>query len=181
MAPTRQQTLRAALDWSDALPHRAERAAVPASGGVRRGFPLDAAEAVCADARHPPVEVLETLTRLVDKSLVIAADDDGEVRYSLLETVRQYALGHLTRSGEVEATRTRHLASIWRSRNAPPRYCAARSKTSGWCAWSTSGAICARRLSWAGECGVADIGARLATALVPFWEAHGPSRRGGAG
>lgn len=76
------------------------------------GFTLGAAEAVCS--RAPAKEeiergqVLDLISRLVDKSLVLVAGRDGEVRYRLLETIRQYGREKLVRSGEAEEIRRRH-------------------------------------------------------------------------
>jgi DNA-binding NarL/FixJ family response regulator len=72
------------------------------------GFSLEAAETVCAGEELGRDEVLELLANLVDKSLVMARDEDGEARYHLLETVRQYAREKLSESGETEQFRDWH-------------------------------------------------------------------------
>jgi DNA-binding CsgD family transcriptional regulator/tetratricopeptide (TPR) repeat protein len=75
----------------------------------RGGFHLDAAEAVAADDDYVQThQVLDELTLLVDKSLVIAENTSGRTRYRMLETVRQYALEKLGDSGESDAVRVRH-------------------------------------------------------------------------
>jgi predicted ATPase/DNA-binding CsgD family transcriptional regulator len=97
-APPRQQTLAAALDWSYDLLAEPERALLRRLSVFAGGFALDAAEAVCGgDA------VLDGLTSLVDKSLVVAGR-----RYRLLEPVLQYAAGKLEEAGEAEAARASH-------------------------------------------------------------------------
>ena len=78
------------------------------SGAFVGGFSLDAAETVCADEHLDPYDVLDVLTRLVDKSLVQLDDTTG--RYGLLETVRQYVLDRATAAGELPEIRGRHLA-----------------------------------------------------------------------
>jgi len=108
VAPTRQQTMRAAFDWSDALLTGVERAAFYRLVVFAEAFTLEAVEAVCADADLPPVDVFETLTRLVDKSLVTVTHGDGPALYRLLEPVRQYAMQHLTARGEAAAAQARH-------------------------------------------------------------------------
>ncbi|HNB51240.1 MAG TPA: tetratricopeptide repeat protein, partial [Anaerolineales bacterium] len=79
------------------------------------GWSLEAAEAVCANlagARQVnPVDILDLLTALVNKSLVVVVrEPEQEARYHLLETVRQYAREKLSESGEAEAVREQHLA-----------------------------------------------------------------------
>ena len=72
------------------------------------GFDLDAAQAVAGGGDVERYQVLDQLTLLVDKSLVVADDSRGRTRYRLLETVRQYALEKLGESGEADAVRSRH-------------------------------------------------------------------------
>jgi predicted ATPase/class 3 adenylate cyclase/DNA-binding CsgD family transcriptional regulator len=107
-AVRRQQTLRASVDWSHALLTDVERVIFRRLAVFRGGFHLDAAQAVVADDYVQPYQVLDELTLLVDKSLVIAENTSGATRYRLLETVRQYALEKLGDSGESDAVRVRH-------------------------------------------------------------------------
>jgi DNA-binding CsgD family transcriptional regulator len=72
------------------------------------GFDFDAAQVVACGGEVERYQVLDQLTLLVDKSLVVADDTKGRTRYRLLETVRQYALEKLGESGEADAVRTRH-------------------------------------------------------------------------
>jgi predicted ATPase/class 3 adenylate cyclase len=113
----RQQTLRATVDWSHDLLAEPERALFRRlavfPGGAAGGFPLEAAEAVGADGAGAPVEageVLDLLTGLVDKSLVLAEAREEAQRYRLLETLRQYAEERLLQAGEAAAVRDRHAA-----------------------------------------------------------------------
>ena len=114
----RQQTLQATVDWSHDLLAEPERALFRRlavfPGGATGGFPLEAAEAVGAgDGAGAPVEaadVLDLLTGLVDKSLVLAEARGAEERYRLLETLRQYAEERLLQAGEAAAVRDRHAA-----------------------------------------------------------------------
>ncbi len=72
------------------------------------GWTLEAAEAIGAGEGIEEFEVLDLLTQLVSKSLVIWQEDQNESRYYLLETIRQYALGKLLKAGEDEGMRQRH-------------------------------------------------------------------------
>src|SRR5207302_1719116 len=74
------------------------------------GFDLEAAEAACAGEGVERADVLDGVARLVDKSLVVAGEREGQVRYRLLEPIRQYALACLEASGNAESMRARHAA-----------------------------------------------------------------------
>jgi predicted ATPase/DNA-binding CsgD family transcriptional regulator len=111
-ATRRQQTLAASMDWSHDLLDETDRVVFRRLGAFTGGFTLDAARALCADGPEGPVaepEVLTALGRLVDKSLVVVDEHDGEARYRLLETIRQYAVGRLDSAGERDSARERHL------------------------------------------------------------------------
>jgi predicted ATPase len=104
----RQQTLLASVDWSHALLAEPERVLFRRLAVFMGGFDLDAAHAVAGGADVPRYQILDELTSLVDKSLVVADDSGHGTRYRLLETVRQYALDKLGESGEAETVRTGH-------------------------------------------------------------------------
>jgi predicted ATPase/class 3 adenylate cyclase/DNA-binding CsgD family transcriptional regulator len=108
MAVRRQQTLRASVDWSHALLTETERILFRRLAVFLGGFDLDAAQAVTGGAEVERYRVLDQLSLLVDKSLVVADDSGGRTRYRLLETVRQYAAEKLNESGEADAVRTHH-------------------------------------------------------------------------
>ncbi len=107
-AVRRQQTLRASVDWSHALLTEPERVLFRRLAVFLGGFDLDAAQAVAGGGDVERFQVLDLLTLLVDKSLVVADDSGGRTRYRLLETVRQYAAEKLGESGEADAVRSRH-------------------------------------------------------------------------
>jgi len=120
-ASTRQQTLRATVDWGYELLSEAERVLLRRLSVFVGGWTLEAAESVTGDPLTPDRttgshhrriredEVLDLLSRLVGKSLVVMEERDGETRYRMLETIRQYAREKLDASGEVEGLRDRHL------------------------------------------------------------------------
>jgi predicted ATPase len=111
-APTRQQTLRATLDWSHGLLSEAEQAIFRRFAVFAGGWSLQAAEAICASPTRSTAHVLEFLTHMVDKSLVVVTADerDGRSRFRLLEPIRQYAREQLVASGELDATSERHAS-----------------------------------------------------------------------
>ncbi|MDT7764280.1 MAG: hypothetical protein QOC63_3700 [Mycobacterium sp.] len=107
-AVRRQQTLRASVDWSHALLTEPERVLFRRLAVFMGGFDFDAAQAVAGGGDVERYQVLDQLTLLVDKSLVVTDDTGERTRYRLLETVRQYALEKLGESGEADAVRARH-------------------------------------------------------------------------
>ena len=107
LARTRQQTLRASIDWSYDLLPIPERILLRRLAVFSGGWTVEAAEAVGAEGEVEKDAVIDLLSELVEKSLV-ELDAQGE-RYRLLETVRQYAQELLDASGEGDAVRARHL------------------------------------------------------------------------
>jgi predicted ATPase/DNA-binding CsgD family transcriptional regulator len=120
-APSRHQSLQAALDWGFALLSGPERTLFTRLAVFRGGFSLAAAETVCADVESgsadAPVllrgnDVLDLLASLIDKSLVVREhreDRGGRGHYRLLEVIRQFAKDRLLESGVEGAIRRRHL------------------------------------------------------------------------
>lgn len=120
-SPDRQRTLRATLDWSHDLLDPGAKAVFRRLAVFAGGWTLEAAEHVCggedggAGADPPTPDVLHGLAQLVDQSMVLVDDAGGPsrpaaaTRYRMLETVRQYAVEQLERSGEVALTGARHV------------------------------------------------------------------------
>ncbi len=104
----RQQTLRALIDWSYDLLAPPELALFQRLSAFAGGWTLEAAEAVCSGGPIATDQVVDLLTNLVDKSLVVL-DAEGN-RYRMLETVRQYAAERLGASADEAVTRSHHLA-----------------------------------------------------------------------
>ena len=107
-ARPRQQTLRASVDWSHELLGEPERTLFRRLGVFAGGFTLELCEEVCADDGLDRYAILDLLTSLVDKSLVLAEEHEAVARYRLLATVRHYALDRLLAAGETERLRDRH-------------------------------------------------------------------------
>ena len=100
----RQQTLRALIDWSYDMLTEGERVLFRRLSVFAGGWTFESAEAICSD-----LDVLNLLTQLVNKSLVTVEEGNGDARYRLLETIRQYARDKLLEAGEAEQTRNLHL------------------------------------------------------------------------
>ena len=169
----RQQTLRATIDWSHALLSEGERALHARLAVFAGSFTLEAAQGVCMGGGLDEWEVLDALTSLTRKSMVLFEDRDGRHRFRLLETVRQYALDRLRDSASEAAWLERHL--LW--------YTALAEKTEpeldGPAQQAAFDAMEAEHdnlrgaLHHARLAGHVDAGLRLAAALFRFWSVRG--------
>ena len=114
--PERQQTLRSTLDWSFGLLSPPEQALFGCLGVFAGTFDLPAVEAISSDPASPPSDpgpagtVIDTLSSLVDSSLVQQEAHSGEPRFRLLETIREYALQRLRHSADWTEAHDKHAA-----------------------------------------------------------------------
>lgn len=108
----RQQTLRALIDWSFDLLTENERLLLCRLSVFAGGWTLEAAEVICAGEEIQFYDVLELLTQLLNKSLVVMVGqtESRETRYRMLETIRQYAQEKLLKAGNSENIHDNHLA-----------------------------------------------------------------------
>jgi len=190
-AVPRQQTLRAALDWSHDLLSDQERQLLRRLSVFAGGWTLEAAEGVCAGEGIAAGEILPLLVQLVEKSLVMAEEGGGAAGYRLLNTVRQYSAENLRSAGEVTALRDRHLAwftSVAEQAEEPlwspdlaawfARLRADEENLRAALEWSTTAsaqAESAERRAFA-----VDAGLRLGGALWHFWDLRGQLSEGRA-
>jgi len=107
--PQHHQTLRATIDWSHDLLSAPEQTMFRRLSVFAGGFSLEAAEAVGAGDGIDEMDVLDLVARLVDRSLLVAEEVTGDLRYRMLETIRAYSREKLTAAGEEAAVRGRHL------------------------------------------------------------------------
>jgi len=105
----RHRTLRAMVDWSWELLNGAERTVLRRLSVFAGGASLEAAERVCAGDSVQAWEVLDLLTALTEKSLVVAGGE-GAPRYRMLGTIKEYAAQRLAEAGESDLARRAHLA-----------------------------------------------------------------------
>jgi len=185
-AEARQQTMRAAIDWSYALlsgPHQLLLSRLSVFVG---GCDLEAAEAVCDFDSSVGLDVLEGISLLIENSLLVQHEESrGESRYSMFETIREYAGEKLDASGERDVLRRRHAeyfsAQVERGERtmhylAPARH-AERRMTLQEVAVADTPEERAQRdlpnfraaLSWAFEQGELDLALRLAVAASWGW------------
>jgi predicted ATPase/class 3 adenylate cyclase/DNA-binding CsgD family transcriptional regulator len=168
-AVRRQQTLRASVDWSHALLSEPERMLFRRLAVFFGGFDLDAAQAIAGSSDMPRYQVIDMLTLLVDKSLVVADERRGRTRYRLLETVRQYAAEKLGESGEAGDVRTRqrdHYTSMAALLDGPG------GSDYGQRVEQTETEIDNLRaaFAWSRESGDAGLALALASSLSPLWQ-----------
>ncbi len=175
----RHQTLQAAIDWSYELLSERERAVFRGLSVFAGGWTLEAAEAVCAWEGARELDVLDLLSQLVAKSLLLVEPRGAEVRYWLLETIREYGEERLRAVGEEPVMRRRHRD--WYLRLAEQSEQAVRGPDQ--VAWverldaehdnlRAALEFCKAEKENAGH------GLRLAGALWPFWEIRGHMSEG---
>jgi predicted ATPase len=156
-AQARQRTLRATIDWSFELLSAAEQDVLGRLSVFAGGFELEAAEAVCSTDRLASTELADVLGSLVKKNLVVAERSSGLLRYSLLESVREYGNERLLAAGGSEQHRVRagHARFYLQlAERAEPGL--VESDQAGWRAESTTtGTICGRpwTISWLSRAG----------------------------
>ena len=105
----RQQTLKALIDWSYGLLSEDEKLLFGRLSVFQGGWKLEAAEAVCSLGPVDEFEILDLMSNLIDKSLIKSSDSESEMRYSMLETIRQYSKSVLAGSPEEKVIRQRHF------------------------------------------------------------------------
>jgi non-specific serine/threonine protein kinase len=179
MVPPRQQTLRAAIDWSYALLRAEEKRVLCTASVFAGGFTSDALERVVAEEPLEQADVLDVLTSLVDKSLVVAEDREGRTRYRLLESLQQYAAEQLPSLADVRRCYQGHLQYfVQLAESAEPKLTASDQQT-----WldrlelehDNLRVALTRSTTAAGD---AEVGLRLASALSRFWFLRGYLREG---
>lgn len=111
-AVERHRTMQAAIDWSYELLSDDAKRLLPRLSVFSGGWALDAAKAVGADEALKSLAVVDALSELVEKSMVVVEHGEAGSRYRMVEPIRQYALEKLTASGQMEKTRDRHAAWI---------------------------------------------------------------------
>jgi predicted ATPase/transcriptional regulator with XRE-family HTH domain/Tfp pilus assembly protein PilF len=177
--PERQQTLRATLDWSYHLLSASEQRLFRRLGVFVGDWALEAAEVICSGAGDLGLEALAGLGSLLDKSLIQQEWTGPDApRFTMLETIREYALDCLATSGEAALLGRQHAAYyLALAEQAAPELTGPDQAT-----WMKRldgeyGNLRAA-LSWEREHGQVESGLRLAGALLRFWSTHGSLAEG---
>lgn len=172
-APSRQQTLRATIDWSYQLLDRDEQALFTRLSIFRGGCSIEALEVVCdPDLQRDVVEVVESL---LDKSLLHPGENAaGEPRFLMLETVREYSREKLEESGKRNELRRRHAAYFLSlAQRARPHLRGGRRQLKWLHRLEPDHDNLRSALSWALGGADVELGLRLAVALIWFWYRRG--------
>jgi len=171
----RHRTLRAVLDWSHGLLSESERALFRRLSLFVGGFTLESAEAVCSIEPLAPGQVLEVLSELVDKSMVLVSRaDPTRVRYGMLETVGHYARERLIESEEADRIRqayTRQYIDLLDQ--AGDRLLRGPDQEQWFSIIDQEYDNLRSLLSYAESAGDAETLARITGRLWPFWWTHG--------
>ena len=174
--PARQQTLRGAIDWSHALLSAPEQALFRRLSVFVGGCTLEAVEAVCNAKGDLEIEVFDGMASLLDKSLARQApanegggDGEGEPRFEMLETIREYALERLAASGDEPITRRAHAAyALVLAEEGDSGEGGAGGEWLARCEREHDNFRAA--LDWLTRSGNAEWGLRIGAALFRFWE-----------
>ena len=165
----RHQTLRSLIDWSHELLSERERVLWRRLSQFAGGWTLAAAEAVCS---APPLlrhDVLELMTHLVEKSLVVLDTQSVEPRYRLLETIREYGLEKLLAADELKATRGRHLCHFVDQAEAIRPMLTRQDQLRGHAQAELELDNMRLALHWSLNSGQPELGMRLFSSLTRFW------------
>jgi predicted ATPase len=169
--PQRQQTLRAAIDWSYDLLSSSEQKLFRRLSVFVGGCTLEGAEAVCDTKGDLDMDLLDAMSSMVDKSLAQQVEQaQGESRFVMLETIREYALEKLEASGEEAVTKRAHAAYclVLAEEQATEQTGA---EGTGWLErFALEQGNFRAGLDWLTQTGDADWGLRLGAALFRFWE-----------
>jgi non-specific serine/threonine protein kinase len=171
--PERQQTLRATIDWSYHLLEPNEQTLFGRLAVFVGGWTLEAAEAICT-AEHVLPDVLDGLQSLIEKSLVQQDDRPGsEPRFSMLETIREYALERLGVSAETETVRRRHTQYFLALAEQAERELETAQSATWLTRLEAEHDNLRAALQWTLERAETAIALRLVGVLWRFWQIHG--------
>jgi tetratricopeptide (TPR) repeat protein len=177
--PARLQTLRSTIDWSYDLLSPDEQRLLRELAGFVGGWSLEAAEGVSTAGR----DTLGLLESLVAHSLARREPrDDGETRFTMLETIREYALDRLESAGEGVGLHHRHAVWFlaWAEEANPNRTAGSRQQDVWLDAFERERDNLRAALRWFREANDVEQALRLGNALSPFWFIRGPYAEGGA-
>jgi predicted ATPase/DNA-binding SARP family transcriptional activator len=172
----RQQTLRATLDWSYDLLTKPERSLLRRLSVFTGGWTLEAAEGVCDGEGIDTSQILNLLTSLVDKSLIVfeERERDGGGRYRMLEMVRKYAAESLQASAETGQVRSKHRDYFLALAEEVETQLKGAAQGAGLARLEREHENLREALEWCRiEKDGAPAGLRLAGALGRFWEVRG--------
>jgi predicted ATPase len=178
-AAPRHQALRNLIDWSYQLLEQDEQLVFRGLAVFANNWTLEAMEAVCMlpeSGAAPGRPALEILAALVNKSVLVQQAEGGDLRFGMLETIREYAQERLAASGEEASARQRHsayylaLVGAWNKADGESDLYLARLEREY--------RNLRLALQWAIEQGKSELALELAVSLWEYWSTHGSSNEG---
>lgn len=177
-APPRHQTLRAAIDWSHALLSAPEQILFRRLSVFAGNFTIEAAEKICSGKELTQSEIMNCLSRLADKSLVVVDEESAESRYRLLEPLRQYAQEKLGSAKEFESIHSRQVGFAIAMAEAADSKLHGPLQVAGLDLLERERENLRVALAWSRKTLNAENGLRLAAALWWFWVRRGTVSEG---
>jgi len=170
-ATARQQTLQATIEWSYELLSEPERDLWARLSIFAGGFDIAAAETVCANQRHS--DIFDLVASLLDKSILVRDETGGKVRYRMLETLREFGLERLRRSGQEVALRRRHRDWLRQLVGSDGEWLGVNQSSLFDRLQIEHDNLRAALDFCLSERGEADVGLAMAASLWPYWQGRG--------
>jgi predicted ATPase/class 3 adenylate cyclase len=175
--PKRQRTLRGAIEWSHDLLDDDKRRLFARLAAFMGGCTLEAAEAVCGPGLD--IDALDGVSSLADESLLRRTETpDGEVRFSMLETIREFASERLAQSGEEDELRRRHAGWVMAFAEEAEPHIVGEDQVLWLDRAEREHDNIRAALRWAIDHAEGEIGLRTASAQWRFWQQRGHLREG---
>ena len=174
--PSRHQTLRGAIDWSYELLDPPARMLLARAAVFVGGFTLEAAEAVCASEKLEAGAIVDALSAIADENLVSRREGvHGDVRFEMLETIREYGLFRLIERGDVDDVRRRHALHCLALVELAEPELAGREQAEWLRRLDEEAGNVRAALVWSLDADI-ETGLRIAGALFRFWSIRGQLR-----
>jgi predicted ATPase/class 3 adenylate cyclase len=171
--PARQRTIDSAIAWSYELLAEPERKLFARFAVFSAGARLEEVEAVCGPTEELGEEVIDSLSTLVEQSLIRRVDAEGRLRFRMLHVIQEFALERLTESGEAAAIARRHLETYATYVESVAPELLGRDRRMWLDLLEQDQDNLRAALDWAVESGDADLAFRLSSAAWRLWQARG--------
>jgi DNA-binding CsgD family transcriptional regulator/tetratricopeptide (TPR) repeat protein len=178
--PARQQTIRDTIAWSYELLDPAAQRLFRRLAVFTGGWTLNSAQAVAGDAGGADPDVTSGVAALIDQSLVRRVEGEGEARFTMLETIREFGLERLTAEGEEDPIRKRHAAWFRDFAESTEPVLIGPEQGVGLARLDAEVNNLRTALTWAFDARELATAQRLARALTEFWELRGHFSEGRA-
>jgi predicted ATPase/class 3 adenylate cyclase len=171
--PARQRTIESAIAWSYELLAEPERKLFARFAVFSAGARLEEVEAVCGPREELGEDVIDSLSTLVEQSLIRRVDAEGRLRFRMLHVIHEFALERLTESGEAAALARRHLETYTAYVESVAPELLGRDRRIWLDLLEQDQDNLRAALDWAVESGETDLAFRLSSAAWRLWQARG--------